>query len=125
MANPNIANVTSIYGKTVFDADIATTKSAILTNAASSDKLFKVNSLIISNIDGAAGADITATIENAAGNSVNSTIAKTIAVPADATLVLISKDTSIYLQEDMSIHLVSSAAGDLAAVCSYDIIDDA
>ena len=125
MAAPNIVNVTSIYGKTVFDADIAATKSAILTNAASSNKLLKVNSLIISNIDGSNGADITATIENAAGNSVKSTIAKTIAVPADATLVLISKDTSIYLEEDMSIHLVSSVAGDLAAVCSYEEMDDA
>jgi hypothetical protein len=125
MAAPNIASITSIYGKTVFDADIATTKSAILTNAASSDKLLKVSSLIISNIDGSAGADITATIENAAGDTVKSTIAKTIAVPSDATLVLISKDTSIYLEEDMSIHLVSSAAGDLAAVCSYEEMDDA
>lgn len=125
MAAPNIVSVSSIYGKTVFDADIAATKSAILTNAASSNKLLKVNSLIISNIDGTAGADITVTIENAAGNSVNATIAHTVTVPADATLVVISKDTSIYLEEDMSIHLLASAAGDLAATCSYDEIDDA
>tara|TARA_B100000427_G_scaffold134389_1_gene111754 strand:+ start:261 stop:632 length:372 start_codon:yes stop_codon:yes gene_type:complete len=122
MTAPNIVNVSSIYGKSVFDADIATTKSAILTNAASSSKVLKVNSLIISNIDGSASADITATIENAAGNSVNSTIAKTIAVPADATLALISKDISIYLEEDMSIHLLASAAGDLSAICSYEEI---
>ena len=125
MAAPNIVSVSSIYGKTVFDADIAATKSAILTNAASSNKLLKVNSLIISNIDGSSGADITVTIENAAGSSVNATIAHTVTVPADATLVVISKDTSIYLEEDMSIHLLASAAGDLAAVCSYDEIDDA
>ena len=125
MAAPNIVSVSSIYGKTVFDADIAATKSAILTNAASSNKLLKINSLIISTIDGTAGADITVTIENAAGNSVNATIAHTVTVPADATLVVISKDTSIYLEEDMSIHLLASAAGDLAATCSYDEIDDA
>ena len=122
MTAPNIVNVSSIYGKTVFDADIATTKSAIVTNAASSSKLLKINSLIISNIDGSATADITVTIENAAGNSVNGTIAKTIAVPSDATLVLISKESSIYLEEDMSIHLLASAAGDLAATCSYEEI---
>ena len=125
MAAPNIVSVASIYGKTVFDADISTSDDAILTNAASSNKLLKVNSLIISNIDGTAGADITVTIENAAGNSVNATIAHTVTVPADATLVVISKDTSIYLEEDMSIHLLASAAGDLAATCSYDEIDDA
>ena len=122
MTAPNIVNVSSIIGKTVFDADIATTKSAIVTNAASSSKLLKINSLIISNIDGSATADITVTIENAAGNSVNGTIAKTIAVPGDATLVVISKESSIYLEEDMSIHLLASAAGDLAATCCYEEI---
>ena len=122
MANPNIVAVANIYGKTVFDADIATSASAIVTNAASSGKILKINSLIISNIDGSNAADITATIKNAAGNSTNSTIANTISVPADATLVVISKDTSIYLEEDMSIHLAASAAGDLSATCSYDEI---
>jgi len=124
MANPNIVNVSSIYGKTVFDADIATSASAIVTNAASSGKILKVNALTISNIDGTNAADITATIKNAAGNSTNSTIANTVSVPADATLVLISKDTSIYLEEDMSIHLASSVTGDLSGTCSYDEISE-
>jgi len=125
MAAPNIVNVATILGKTVFDADISDTKSAILTNAASSDKLLKVNSLIISNIDGSSSADITVTIENAAGDTVKAKLAHTIAVPSDATLVVISKDSAIYLEEDMSIHLLASAAGDLSGVCSYDEIDDA
>jgi len=122
MANPNIINATSILGKTVFDADVAVTASAIVTNAASSGKILKVNSLIIANIDGTSAADITATIRNAAGSVINSTIANTVSVPADATLVLLSKDTSIYLEEDMSIYLAASAAGDLSATCSYDEI---
>jgi len=122
MANPNIAGLSNIYGKTVFDADIATSASAIVTNAASSGKILKINSLIIANIDGSNAADITVTIQNAAGNSVSSTIANTVSVPADATLVIISKDTQIYLEEDMSIHLASSAAGDLSGTCSYDEI---
>jgi len=119
MANPNIAGLSNIYGKTVFDADIATSASAIVTNAASSGKILKINSLIIANIDGSNAADITVTIQNAAGNSVSSTIANTVSVPADA---IISKDAQIYLEEDMSIHLASSAAGDLSATCSYDEI---
>lgn len=122
MANPNIVAVTSIYGKTVFDADINTTASAIVTNAASSGKILKINSLIIANIDGSASADITATIRNAAGSTTYSTLANTIAVPADATLIVVSKDTSIYLEEDMTIYLAASAAGDLSATCSYEEI---
>ena len=122
MANPNIVSVSNIYGKTVYDADIATSASAIVTNAASSGKILKINSLIIANIDGTNAADITATVRNAAGGTTYSTLANTISVPADATLVVISKDTSIYLEEDMSIYLASSVAGDLSATCSYDEI---
>lgn len=122
MANPNIVAVANIYGKTVFDADVAVTASAIVSNAASSGKILKINSLIIANIDGTNAADITATVRNAAGGTTYSTLANTISVPADATLVIISKDTSIYLEEDMSIYLASSVAGDLSATCSYDEI---
>ena len=122
MANPNIVAVANIYGKTVFDADVAVTASAIVSNAASSGKILKINSLIIANIDGTNAADITATVRNAAGGTTYSTLANTISVPADATLVVISKDTSIYLEEDMSIYLASSVAGDLSATCSYDEI---
>lgn len=122
MANPNIVAVANIYGKTAFDADVAVTASAIVTNAASSGKILKINSLIISNIDGTNAADITATIRNAAGGTTYSTIASTISVPNDATLVVVSKDSSIYLEEDMSIWLAASAAGDLSATCSYDEI---
>ena len=122
MANPNIINASTILGKTVFDADIATSASELFENAASSGKILKINSLIIANIDGTDAADITVTIRNAAGGTTYSTIANTVSVPADATLVVISKDTSIYLLEDMSIYLAASAAGDLSATCSYEEI---
>ena len=122
MANPNMGAASNIYGGISFDADIATSASAIVSNAASSGTIVKINSLIISNIDGTNAADITATVRNAAGSTTYSTLANTISVPADATLVVVSKDTSIYLQEDMSIYLASSAAGDLSATCSYETI---
>lgn len=122
MANPNIISATSILGKIAYDTDIATTASAIVTNSASSGTLVKINSLIIANIDGTNAADITATVRNAAGGTTYSTLANTISVPADATLVVVSKDSSIYLEEDMSIWLASSAAGDLSATCSYEVI---
>ncbi len=124
MAAPNIVDVTSIYGKTAFDADISTSDDAILTNAASSNKLLKINSLVIANIDGSNAADITVTIKTASG-TVLAYLTHTISVPADSTLVVISKDTSIYLEEDRAIHLDASTSGDLSGVCSYEEIDDA
>ena len=124
MANPEIISASSIYGKTVYDTDIAATAASLVSNAASSGKILKINSLIIANIDGTNSADITVTLRNAAGSSTYSTLASTIAVPNDATLVVISKDTAIYLEEDMSLYVLASAAGDLSATCSYEEISE-
>jgi hypothetical protein len=124
MANPNIVSVASIYGKTVYDTDIAATAAPLVVNAASSGKIYKINSLIIGNIDGTNSADITVTLRNAAGGTTYSTIANTVGVPADATLIVISKDTSIYLEEDMSLYVLASVAGDLSATCSYEEISE-
>jgi hypothetical protein len=124
MANPNIVSVASIYGNTVYDTDIATSAASLVSNAASSGKILKINSLIIANIDGTNAADITVTLRNAAGGTTYSTLANTISVPADATLVVVSKDTSVYLMEDMSLYVAASAAGDLSATCSYEEISE-
>jgi|DEB0MinimDraft_6_1074348.scaffolds.fasta_scaffold387995_1 hypothetical protein len=121
MANPNIINATSIYGKFAYDTDVSTGLNALLTNAASSGKILKINSLIIANIDGTNAADITVSIRNAS-TILLSTIANTVSVPADATLVVISKDTSIYLTEGTGLYLTASVAGDLSATCSYEEI---
>tara|TARA_Y100000004_G_scaffold124951_1_gene140538 strand:+ start:10 stop:381 length:372 start_codon:yes stop_codon:yes gene_type:complete len=123
MANPNIVSVASIYGKTVYDTDVATSAASLVSNAASSGKILKINSLIIANIDGTNSADITVTLRNTSA-TIFSTLASTVAVPADATLIVISKDTSIYLEENMALYVQSSASGDLSATCSYEEISE-
>ena len=124
MANPNIVNVATINGNSNFQ-NVSTTNTAIVTNAASSGKVYKVNVLNISNIDGVNDADITAyyvaNVANATTN-VSYSLAKTVTVPADSTLVLVDKNSSIYLQEDAAIRLAASASGDLQAVCSWEEI---
>lgn len=123
MANPNIVGITSIYGKTAFVEEVPTSASAIVTNAASSGKVIKINSLIIANIDGTNPADVNVQVRTANGVTVKSYLANTITVPADATLIVISKDTSIYLEEDMALMVEASAASDLSATCSYEEIN--
>ena len=125
MAAPNIVDVSSIYGKTVQDDNLASSATEFLENAASSNKVLKINTLVISNIDGTNAADITVSITTAGSTTALGYLAKTISVPADSTLVVISKDTSIYLEEDRAIRLQASATGDLSAVCSYEELDDA
>lgn len=116
MAAPNIVNVTSINGKTAVQA-VGTSATAIVTNAAASGKVLKVNALYISNVDGTASADVTVDLFRGA---TAYRLASTVAVAADSTLDTLSK--AIYLEEGDSLRLTASAAGDLEAVCSYEEI---
>jgi len=116
MAAPNIVNVATITGKTAVLA-VTTSATAIVTNSAASGKVFKVNALYVSNVDGASAADVNVDIFR---SSTAFHIAKTVSVPADATLDVISK--SIYLEEGDTLRLTASANSDLEAVCSYEEI---
>ena len=123
MAAPNIVNVSTITGKTAV-VDLSTTNAtAVVSNAASSGKVFKINSLYVSNVDGVNPANITIGIysEDDIGGTATE-IVKTVAIPADATVVVIDKNSSIYLEEDKSIGATASAANDLKVVCSYEEI---
>ena len=123
MANPNIVNVTDIRGKTAV-VDLSTTNATLVVeNAAASGKVFKINTIIVSNVDGSSAADITVSLyseDNIGGTATQ--IVSTVSVPADASLVVLSKDTSIYLEEDKSIGATASASNDLKVVCSYEEI---
>ena len=116
MAAPNIVNVTTITGKTSVLA-VTTSATAIVTNSGSSGQVYKINALYVSNVDGTNNADLNVDIYR---SSTAYHIAKTVNVPADATLDVISK--SIYLEEGDSLRLTASANSDLEAVCSYEII---
>jgi stress response protein SCP2 len=116
MAAPNIVNVATITGKTAVQA-VGTSATAIVTNSGSSGKVFKVNALYVSNVDGTNNAEITLDLYR---STTAYRLANTVVVPADATLDVISK--SIYLEEGDSLRLTANATGDLEAVCSYEEI---
>jgi hypothetical protein len=116
MAAPNIVNVATITGKTAVLA-VTTSATAIVTNSGASGKVFKVNALYVSNVDGTSAADVNVDIFR---SSTAYHVAKTVSVPADATLDIISK--SIYLEEGDTLRLTASANSDLEAVCSYEEI---
>jgi hypothetical protein len=95
-----------------------------VSNPASSGKVFKINNIIISNIDGTNAATVTVAIENHAtvGSGTSTYLAYTINVPADSTLVLLDKSSAIYVEENHNINATASAADDLDVVCSYEEI---
>ena len=126
MANPNIVAVTNIVGNTSTNL-ISTTAdpfaTALASNASASGKVFKINSLVVSNVDGTNAADITINYYSAAALGGTATqIVSTVSVPADSSLVVIDKNTSIYLEEDRSIGATAGSASDLKVLISYEDI---
>jgi hypothetical protein len=123
MAAPNIVNVTTITGKTARLSLSSTSMTALVSNAASSGKVFKINSIVAANVDGTNIVDVTVKVfsEDDIGGTGTALISSA-SIPADASLVVLSKDTSIYLEEDRSIGVQASAANDLEMICSYEEI---
>lgn len=123
MAAPNIINATNITGKTVVANLTTTSATSVLSNAAASNKVFKINTIMVANVDGTTAANITINYYSAAALGGTATeIVSTVGVPADASLVIISKDTPLYLEEDRSIGAIASTGGDLKVICSYEDI---
>lgn len=123
MAAPNIVNVSAIYGKVV-TADLTSTSAiSVLSNAASSGKVFKIDSLVVANIDTANAVNVTVNHYSAAALGGTATpIASTISIPANSSLIVIDKTTMIYLEENMSIGATAGTSSKLKVVCSYEDI---
>ena len=121
MAAPNIVNVATITAKT--DTALLSGTSAVnaLNNPASSGKVMKVNSLVISNVDASAAATITIGIypqDNIGGTAV--IYANAVSVAPNSFLVAIDKDVGMYLEEDTSLGVTASAANDLTYTITYE-----
>ena len=123
MANPNIVNVTTIYGTTTFLTPSNTTANVLLSNAASSGLVFKINNIVAANVDGTNAVDVTVSIDNlAAGAGTDFPIVSTVSVPADASLIVVDKTTSFYLMENQSIVVTSGTASKITYTISYESI---
>lgn len=117
MAAPNLTTTTSIIGKTKADW-VPATLTAILTNAANSSQSYRINVLYVTNLS---ASDTTVTVD-IYRNSVSYKIASTVPVPTQNTLVVIAKDTSIYLEEGDSVRVSAASASTLQYVISYEIM---
>ena len=130
MAAPNIVNVATITGVTTYIAGVSTVGtgngiSTVVTNAASSGKVVKINCLIATAIGTTTG--VTVNHYNSAsqftGAAATVSLASTMTVPVFSSLAVIDKTNSIYLQENEQLAVIAqSNAGTLDVVCSYEEI---
>ena len=118
MATPNIVNVATINAKNAAGA-ITTSRAAAVDVAA--EKVAKINTILIANIDGSNAADVTIEVSTDNGSSYVA-IASTISVPADATLSFL--ENPIYLDESDHLAVTASANSDLTYFVSYEEITD-
>jgi len=132
MAAPNIVNVTTITGVTTFHAGIAVTTggkgvlgiTTVVSNAASSGKVLKINSLVAASIGATTGVTLQYFNDiNHASAASTVSIGMTMAVPTFSTLAIITKDNSVYLEENTSLGIFAQPnAGTIDVVCSFEEI---
>ena len=120
--NPNIVNVSAIYGN-VNSASLTTTSATQLaSNAASSGQVLKIDSIVVANTTGAT-ATITINVYSAATlGGTAYPIASQISVPAYATLIVTDKSTAFYLMENMSVGATAGTASALVATITWEQI---
>jgi hypothetical protein len=121
MANPNIVNVTSIYGNTSYliPATSVTTWTAL---TPASGTVNKIDNIVASNVTSSA-ATITLSVNSAvSGGGTAYRIAYQISVPPNASVILIDKTTAIYVGEAQSIVATSGTTSAIELTASYEAI---
>jgi hypothetical protein len=129
MANPNIVNVTAIYGVTTYLTPGGTTALVLLPNTASSGLVYKINQIVVSNTT-ASAANATVAVYTNGAVAQNSApaggtaypVVSAVSVPANASLISVDKTTAIYLMEGTSISITSGTASSLTFTISYESI---
>jgi hypothetical protein len=117
MAAPNMVNITSVTGKTAV-AGLTTITSNVITNSSGSSTVNKLNNVILSNYT---TSTVTANVI-INRTSVLYYLAGTVSIPSNSTLVLLGKDTSVYLEEGDVIQANASANSSVNFTASYELI---
>ncbi len=119
MANPpDILSVAALVGTREMTKLTTTNATAILAQPAS-NFVSKVNQIFIANIDGSANAEIDIFITN---SSTDYYLAKTIVIPADSSLELLSQP--IYVINGDELKATAGAANAIDIVVSFESITD-
>jgi len=132
MANPNIVNVTSIYGNTAYVTPSGTTATTSWTfNGTTAltgltpavNTVNRVTSIVVANTTAAAVAATVAIADNATyGSGTPRYLAYQISVPANASLIVTDKTTSFYVTENQSVGVISATGNALTFVATFEAI---
>ena len=124
MAAPNIVSVALINANANTQLLSTTNEIGLLSNPASSGKVYKVNTILVANRETNANA-VNVTVNLYSGAAITGTgiyLTNLISVPGNSTLVISDKSTSFYLEENKSIGIKSGTSNGLTVMCSWEEI---
>lgn len=122
MANPNIVNVTSIYGTTSYLIPSTTSATTWTALTPASGTVNKIDNIVASNVT-ASVATVTVAINSAAGGAgTNYRLIYQVPVPVNASIVIVDKSTAFYLGEAQSIVVTVGTASAIELTSSFEAI---
>lgn len=122
MANPNIVNVSSIYGSTNYLIPSTTSATTWTALTPASGTVNKIDNIVASNVT-ASNATVTVAINSAAaGAGTNYRLIYQVPVPVNASIVIVDKSTAFYLGEAQSIVVTVGTASAIELTSSFEAI---
>lgn len=118
MTAPNIVYTQTLQGKLALSA-VITSPTALVENPSNSNKVLKINCVIVSNIDSTNSTSVTVDIFRA-GVAYN--IVSGVSITPNTSFTPIDKSLTLYLLEGDTLRVTSSANDRLQAICSYEEI---
>jgi hypothetical protein len=132
MANPNIVNVTSIYGNSAYVIPASTSVSVAWTYNGSTaltgltpavGTVNRVTSIVVSNVTASAATATVAISNNSTyGSGTPYYIAYQISVPPNASVIVTDKTTSFYVTENQSVGVISGTSSALNYTATFEAI---
>lgn len=123
MANPNVVGVQTVRGKTTVRTFVKKTPTTFLMNNANSGEVLKINSLYVANKH-TTSVNVTVQMIGPSTQYVSQNVVDSITVASGSSIVLVSKNTDLYLTENTSLSMTATQNDVVSLVCSYEQISD-
>jgi hypothetical protein len=114
----NLANTVTITAKTSY-ANVTTVSANVLSNAASSNTIYKINNIMATNYLGT--SQTANVVMNRNGTGIFN-IASSVSIPGNSILVVLAKDTSIYLEEGDTLQVSASQNSSIHLSIAYELL---
>ena len=122
MANPNIVNVSSIYGNTSYLIPSTTSATTWTALTPATGTVNKIDNIVAANVTSSIAVVTVAINSAAAGAGTNYRLIYQLTIPINAAIVIVDKSTAFYLGEAQSIVVTVGTASSVELTASFEAI---